>query len=220
MSASPTPPRPLLKRSRRLVLTTVIASAGVSLAACDAPGASADWNSPPAVQIEQGAPLNAHTYASLAACKAANEVPDEACEQAAKAAVADQDKTAPRFAERATCEDVYGAGQCVPNTQAGQGSFFTPLLTGFVIGQLMNGGFRGGALYRDQRDGGLYTGYGGRVFNDYSTGRTQIGTNGLDPPAAIREAPPKIQTRTSVLSRGGFGGRMSAHSYGGGGFGA
>jgi uncharacterized protein YgiB involved in biofilm formation len=220
MSASPQIVRSRLKRSRRLVMTTVIAGAGISLAACDQPGASADWNSPPTVQIEQGAPVNAYTYASLAGCKAAKEVPDEACEQAAKTAIADQDKSAPRYAERSTCEGVYGAGQCVPNSQSGQGSFFTPLLTGFVIGQLMNGGYRGAALFRDQRDGGLYTGYGGRVYSDFATGRARIGANGLDPPDAIRQAPPKIQTRTSVLSRGGFGGRMSAQSYGGDGFGA
>jgi uncharacterized protein YgiB involved in biofilm formation len=209
------PHRPPLKRSRRLVMTTVIASAGVSLAACDQPGASADWNAPPQVRIEQGQPVNAYTYSTLAGCKAAKEVSDEVCEQAAKSAIEDQDKSAPRFAERATCEEVYGAGQCVPNAQAGHGSFFTPLLTGFVIGQLMNGGWRGTALYRDQRDGGLYTGYGGRVFNDFSTGRTRIGSYGIDPPEAVKQAPPKVQTRTSVISRGGFGGRMSAHGYGG-----
>lgn len=220
MYASSFPPRPPIKRSRRLVLTTVIASAGVSLAACDGPGASADWARPPAAQVEQGAPVNAYTYASLDACKAAKELPVAECEKGAQAAAADQEKTAPRFAERSTCEDIYGAGQCVPKSQAGQGSFFTPLLTGFVIGQMMNGGFRGGALYRDQRDGGLYTGYGGRVSKDYSTGRTQIGANGIDPPAAVRQAPPKVQTRTSVLSRGGFGGRMSAESYGGRSYGA
>src|SRR4051794_5908383 len=124
MTFSPSP-RPL-KRSRRLVMTTVIASAGVSLAACDQPGASADWNAQPQVKIEQGAPINAYTYATVAGCKAANEVPDEACETAAKSAIGDQDKSAPRYAERATCEEVYGAGQCVPNSQAGQGSFFTP----------------------------------------------------------------------------------------------
>ena len=210
------PGRPALKRSRRLVMTTVMASDGVSLAACgDGAGASA-WNAQqtPAVQIEQGQPVNAFTYASVAACKAANEVPDEACDDGAKTALTDQEKTAPRFAERQNCEEIYGAGQCVPKSEAGQGSFFTPLLTGFVIGQMMNGGFRGGALFRDQRDGGLYTGNGGRVYSDYSTGRARIGSNAIDPPAAIKQAPPKIQTRTSVLSRGGFGGRMS--SYGGG----
>ena len=31
------------------------------------------------------------------------------------------------------------------------------------------------------------------------SGRTRIGSNGIDPPAAIKQAPPKIQTRTSVL---------------------
>jgi len=215
------PIRPL-KRSRRLAMTTVIASAGVSLTACDNGGSSAAWTAPqaPAAQIEQGAPLPAFTYASIEACKAADEVPDQACEDGARVAIQDQDKTAPRFAERQTCEEIYGAGQCVPRSQAGQGSFFMPLLTGFVVGQLLNGGYRGGALYRDQRDGGLYTGYGGRVYSDYATGRTRVGSYGIDPPDAIKQGPPKIQTRTAVLSRGGFGGRMQAGHYGGGHYGS
>jgi len=215
MTTFPPPPRPL-KRSRRLAMTTVIATAGVSLSACgDGGGSTAAWTAPqqPTVQIEQGAPVPAFTYASLQACKDANEVSDEVCEQSAKTAVQDQEKTAPRFAEQRSCEEIYGVGQCVPRNEAGQGSFFTPLLTGFVIGQMMNGGFRGGGLYRDQRDGGLYTGYGGRVNTDYATGRTKIGSYGIDPPDAIKQAPPKVQTRTSVLSRGGFGGRMSSSGY-------
>ncbi len=205
-----------MKRSRRIALTTLMASAGVTLAACgqDATPATATWNDRP-VQIEQGKPVPAFTYASLQACKDANEVPDTVCEDAVKSAVADQDKAAPRFGDQQTCEERFGVGQCVPGNQAGGGSFFTPLLTGFIVGQMLNGGFRGTGLYRDQRDGGLYTGYGGRVDTDYATGRTRIGANGIDPPASIKSTPPRIQTRTSVLSRGGFGGRMGGYGFGG-----
>ncbi|MDP3174526.1 MAG: DUF1190 domain-containing protein [Phenylobacterium sp.] len=209
-----------MKRSRKLVITSLMAGAGVSLTACG-PDAGNTWTAPSAQvqQAEQGEMVNAYTYATLQACKDANEIPDTACDDGARVAIQDQEKAAPRYAEQATCEEVYGAGQCVPRNGQG-GSFFTPLLTGFVIGQMMNGGFRGSALYRDQRDGGYYTPYGGRVQTDYATGRTQVGARGIDPPDAIRQAPPKVQTRTSVLSRGGFGGRMSANSYSGRSYGA
>lgn len=209
-----------MKRSRRLVVTTLMAGAGVSMSACgpDAAPPSAQWNAPPAVQTDLGERVAAYTYSNLQACKDANELPDQACEEGAQAAIRDQEK-APRFAEQASCEEVYGQGQCVPRNQGG-GGFFTPLLTGFVIGQLMNGGFRGTGLYRDYRDGGYYTPWGGRVERDYATGRARVGVRGIDPPDAIRQAPPKVQTRTSVLSRGGFGGRMSASGFGGRSYGA
>jgi uncharacterized protein YgiB involved in biofilm formation len=171
-------------------MTTVMAGASVSLVACDP--ASGSWDNTP--RLNEGAPVEAHTYRTLEACKAADEISDE------------------------TCEDVYGAGQCVPRGSQG-GGVWGPLIAGFVVGRMLDGGYRGTGIYRDGRDGGYYTGFGGRLYSDYATGRTRIGANGIDPPAAIREAPPKVQTRTSVLSRGGFGGRMSAHSYGGGHYG-
>ena len=199
-----------MKRSRRLVMTGVMCGASVSLVACDGgAGGSGSWD---AGKRAEGPTVDAYTYQSLAACKAAKEISDEACEQAAKTAIADQDKSGPRFDQRQTCEDVYGAGQCVPKGSQG-GGIWGPLLAGFVVGRMLDGGYRGTGIYRDGRDGGYYTGFGGRLQSDYSTGRTRVGVNGIDPPAAIREAPPKVQTRTSVLSRGGFGGRMSDQSY-------
>ena len=203
------------KRSRRIAMTTVMCGAGVSLVACDDTSRTGQWQAPPA-QVEQGQPVKAFAYPNLQACFDAHEMTQDQCRDAALAAIKDNEKSAPRYAERGTCEEIYGPGQCVPRSAQGGGSFFTPLLTGFVVGQMLNGGFRGTGLYHDRRDDGYYTGWGGRLGTDYRTGRTQIGVNGIDPPAAIREAPPRIQTRTSVLSRGGFGGRMSAHGGWGG----
>lgn len=210
----PTPRSP--KRSRRIAMTTAMCGASVSLVACDDPGAghTGQWADPPAV-VDQGQPVKAFAYPTLQACFDANDMSDDQCREAALAAIKDNEQAAPRYAERETCEDVYGAGQCVPRSGQG-GSFFTPLLTGFVVGQMLNGGWRGTGLYHDRRDDGYYTGWGGRLGTDYRTGRTQIGVKGIDPPDVIKQAPPKIQTRTSVLSRGGFGGRMSSHSYSGG----
>lgn len=196
-------------------MTTVMCGASVSLIACDGQqggGHTAQWQDPPA-QVEQGQAVKAFAYPSLQACFDAKDMSQDQCREAALAAIKDNEERAPRYAEQGSCEEVYGAGQCVPRSGQGGGSFFTPLLTGFVVGQMLNGGFRGTGLYRDQRDGGYYTGYGGKLGTDYRTGRTQIGVNGIDPPAAIKASPPKIQTRTSVLSRGGFGGRMSSSSY-------
>jgi uncharacterized protein YgiB involved in biofilm formation len=195
-----------MKRSRTLSLT-LMASGGLALSACDG---SADN-----VRIEHPGPsTDAYAYQSLAECKAANEVPDEACEKAEKAALQDDQKSA-TWDDQKSCEDVYGEGQCVPRQAAnGGGSFWGPLIAGFVVGRMMDGGWGGRGYYRDWRNDRYYTAGGAPIWRDYTTGRTRVAARGFDAPDRI--APPKVQTRTSVLSRGGFGGRMSARSYGGG----
>lgn len=197
------------KRSASLKLTTMLAgAAALPLAACgDQPAVQWDQNS-----VAQGEQVEALRYNTLDACKAANEVPDSECESSWAAAQKDDAEHSPRYAERSTCEDVYGPGNCVPRGSGG-GSFFTPLLTGFVIGRMLDGGgyYRGTGLYRG--NDGYYSTWGGRLDRDYGTGRTVITREGIDPPDVVRNAPPKIQTRTSVVSRGGFGGgRSYAHS--------
>jgi uncharacterized protein YgiB involved in biofilm formation len=200
------------KRSNSLKLSTMLAGAtALSLAGCDDPGSQASWDPNRGEQVE------AFSYKSLEECKAANEVSDQQCDTSYAAAQKDDQKNAPRYEARASCEEVYGAGNCVPRTQADGHSVFGPLLAGFVIGRMLDGGggYRGTGLYRrdDAYGGGYYSTWGGRLDRDYSTGRTVISKNSIDPPDAIRSAPPKIQTRTSVVSRGGFGGgRSYAHS--------
>ncbi len=177
-----------MKRSKTLVLTSLMAGAGVSLTACD----GADVG---------GRPVDALSYATVAECKASGAVPSATCDSAYTQAQAANGQNAPRFEARAMCEEQHGVGQCEPRNN---GSFFTPLLTGFIIGQALNnigGGYRGAPMYRD-RDG-YYGGAGGRISRDYVTGRSQIGANAFNPNA---RAPARVQSRSAVVSRGGFGG--------------
>lgn len=177
-----------MKRSRTLVLTTLMAGAGVSLTACEG-GDSA------------GKPVDAVSYTSVAECRAAGALPADQCEAAFKQAQTDNEKVAPRFEDRQTCEEQYGAAQCAPRNN---GSFFTPLLTGFIVGQALGGGFRGAPMYRD-RNGDYFGGAGGRITRDYVSGRTQVGSNAFNPAA---QTPARVQSRSSVISRGGFGGSV------------
>jgi uncharacterized protein YgiB involved in biofilm formation len=197
-----------MKRTRNLALTSLMAAGGVSLTAC---GDGADN-----VRIAPPPSTAAYAYQSLQECKDKKEVPDSACEAAEKNAEADNAKAA-SWTNQASCEDVYGQGQCVPRQTAngGGGSFWGPLIAGFIVGRMTDGGWGGRGLYRDWRDGGYYTASGGRVWADYSTGRTRVEQRGLATPDVVR-GPPRLQTRSSVISRGGFGGRMSSHSFGGG----
>ncbi|WP_293678179.1 DUF1190 domain-containing protein [uncultured Phenylobacterium sp.] len=197
-----------MKRTRKLALTGLMAMGGMSLTACGGDVATDN------ARIDNPGPaVDAYTYASLQECKDKNEIPDAACDTADKNAKEDEKKAA-KYDQQATCEEVYGPGQCVPRSQAsGGGSFWGPLITGFVVGRMLDGGWGGRGMYRDWRDGGYYSASGGRVFTDYSTGRTRIGQNGFKSPDAM--PPPKAMSRASVISRGGFGGRSASRSFGG-----
>ncbi len=194
-----------MKRSRKLALTSLMALSGVSLTACgDDPNVAAGGQEPQ---------VDAFAYQSLQECKDKNEVPDDACATAEKTA-GEEGAAESRYSDAKTCEDVYGAGQCVPRSQAGGGSFWGPLVAGFVVGRMMDGAWGGRGLYND-RYGGYYTRNGGRLSTDYATGRTRIGARSFDAPDLARP-PERVQTRSSVISRGGFGGRMASRSGGSG----
>ena len=186
-----------MKRSRGIVLTTLMAGTGVSLTACEGdPG---------------GKPVDAISYASVAECRSAGAIPAAECDTAFAQAQKANEQNAPRFDDRQTCEEQYGVAQCVPRNN---GSFFTPLLTGFIVGQMMGnmgGGYRGAPMYRD-RFGGYYGGAGRQITRDYATGRTRIGSDAFNPAA---RAPARVQSRSAVISRGGFGGGFGSRGYGG-----
>ena len=203
-----------MKRSKSVVLTSIMAGTGLTVAACDDGGASrpnTQLSDPPAATASAGeAATEVRQYASLEECKAAGVYAPAFCDQSFAAAQADHAQNAPKFNDQQSCEERYGVDQCVPRNQAGGGSFFTPLLTGFIVGQALSnlgGGYGGRALYRDR-----YGGYGysdGRRFDRNAPyggygGQQRIGRNRFDAPAAT--APTRTQSRSAVVSRGGFGG--------------
>lgn len=196
------------KRSGAAGLTA--AGAAAMLAGCDP--------SPEELSRKQfGEPTQVAAFQSVAECVASGDYSQDQCATAQRTAANDDNRAAPRFADRDTCEGQFGAGACQPRSDGGQ-SFFSPLLTGFLIGQLVNGGggYRYGGLYRDSRDNRYYTGSGGWLFNGGSGGRGyryQVGSQAIAQPVTTQ----RIQTRSSVVSRGGFGGRASARGGWGGG---
>lgn len=185
-----------MKRSKTLVLTSLMAGTGISLTACETPPAER--------------PVDALSYTSVAECRTGGAVPAAECDRAYAQAQQANDQNAPRFDNRQTCEEQYGVAQCVPRNNGG---FFTPLLTGFVVGQLLGngGGWRGAPMYRD-RNGAYYGGAGQPISRDYLSGRTRVGPSAFNPSA---RAPARIQSRSAVISRGGFGGGFGSRGFGG-----
>jgi len=190
-----------MKRSRVLHVSSLMATASFSLAACGSPQ-----------RVAAPEPEPTPVYTSLDECRAANDISDVECDAAQAAAQKAAAETAPRYATQSECEGQWGPSQCQPNNSGG-GSFFTPLLAGFVVGQMLNGGgYRGGGpMYRD-RNNQYSNGYGGGyAYRDFRTGKTL--TNGREYGDVARQAPSRVQSRTTVVSRGGFGG--GGRGYGG-----
>jgi uncharacterized protein YgiB involved in biofilm formation len=156
------------------------------------------------------------TYPTVAACRAQH---DEAeCERAMAGAQAQQDQTAPHYGNQATCEDVYGPGNCVPRGEyappgyypggyGGSGGWFVPAMVGFMIGHALSSGPVYQPVYLDRRGYaysgstllGAYGGGGGGSGYVYRTGGSS---------ASVWQSG-QYATRTVTPSRGGFGGSIA-----------
>jgi uncharacterized protein YgiB involved in biofilm formation len=201
------------RRKRSAAAGLSAAGAAAMLSACD-----------PAPDLEQvsreryGAPTEVAAFTGVAECVASGTFTEDQCNEAQRDAWTNDEAQAPRFEDRQTCEEQFGDNACQPRTTGGQ-SFFTPLLTGFMIGQLMDGGrsrYRYSGLYRNNREGIYYHPSGAWLYNGGRGGRGygyQMGSRALATPVTTQ----RIQTRSSVVSRGGFGGRASARGGGWGG---
>lgn len=207
MTEQPQRPR---KRSSAITLTSLMAGSALSISACDGAPPATQWGDPPAAASSRA--VDAASFTSVEECKTQGAFTAEQCVAAYDQAQKDSAENAPKFNDQQSCEERYGVDQCVPRSGHGGGSFFTPLLTGFIIGQAMNnmGGYRGAPMYRD-RNGGFYSGSGYPVSRDYLSGRTRVRADSFDAPRA--DAPSRVQSRSAVISRGGFGG--GSRSFGG-----
>jgi uncharacterized protein YgiB involved in biofilm formation len=154
---------------------------------------------------------------------------ESACETAIAAATREHLQSAPRYASKADCEAEFGKCESPPaeaaaasNTPPSQtqgpdqtaqsgggfGSFFMPMMAGYMMGQMMGGrGAMAQPLYRPMGDTarqaggtGLYTGGGTKVA-------TQPGLAKM-PQSALNAS----RASTSTLARGGFGARAQSVS--------
>ncbi|MET0251893.1 MAG: DUF1190 domain-containing protein [Novosphingobium sp.] len=184
----------------RLVLGGLAAAAGVSLTGCDGPTYQ---------QAE---------FTTVAQCTSAG-YEQSLCDTGFKAAQAEHDKTAPRFASLKECNQEWGDGTCqplaaAPGTPAAGGSsigsVFVPVLAGFVLSQALQQRYdRGDVNYY-----GGYGGYGSPIYRS-RTGNTVV----LDRSGGITKATP-VNVNTRTVASKGFGGMgMSRSSSRGGGFG-
>lgn len=147
-------------------------------------------------------------------CIANTEFDLQQCEAAYQQALAEAERTGPKYRSMQTCESEFGTGQCM---QQSSGSFFMPLMAGFLINELL--------FDRDRR---YYSGYYNPVYRynrPYSkyhdvimmADGTTIGKHGKKKFKLDKSVTSRKPAVTRTVSRGGFGSVASAKSNWGGG---
>ena len=148
-------------------------------------------------------------------CSAANPGKSAECTTAYNNAVKEAERTAPKYATREDCVAEFGEGQCqqapaqVGMAPAGEnqaqaqssGSFWMPLMAGYMMGRLMGGGgYAQQPLFSSRNPAspayGKYTDASGKNYGAAQPGRTMT-----VPKTALAPKP----ATTSTVTRGGFG---------------
>ncbi|WP_282095617.1 DUF1190 domain-containing protein [Epibacterium ulvae] len=182
-----------MKRSKSVTLVAM-AGAAVSLSACDP------------VPDSEGA-----VYTSEYRCIQGDFVPDADCAPLFAKGKEIHESTAPRYATRNLCEDQHGFGQC-----ESAHNYVSPRPYGYLIAGSLATIALGDAVrpvYPDRKrrgyymTGGSYIHFGSGRSARYSS--SEFKRFNADVPRAV----PKVQTRTTVASRNGFGSRSG--SFGG-----
>lgn len=200
-----------MKRSRNAKLTIMAAGSALALTACS--------SSEPRYQAE--------TYRDLDSCLSANIFSDEQCQSTYENALTLHNQSAPRYRDLSLCEQEFGPTKCEQRSNMNGAVFWSPFMTGFLVSQVLDHPRRGNYYYSspfyNPRRGGYYMWDGEPLV--YSRGndgrmRTSVSRSTIDAPPK----PARVMTRTSVVSRGGFGTRPKARassrsSRGGRGFG-
>ncbi|MGH1466389.1 MAG: DUF1190 domain-containing protein [Cognatishimia sp.] len=193
-----------MKKRSKSVALCIVGAAAFTLAGC---------------QEEQ---IDAQAFPDLQSCKAGADVNQflsaDECDIAFAQAQQVHVESAPRYDSLQVCEDQHGAGACGNEEQAVQGGssgIFMPLLTGYLIGNMLSG--RSGMsaaqpMYR--KAGGGFTNAAGTSAYSSNAGKAKLNSAQFAKPATTAGKPP--MTKASVASRGGFGkSKTGGKSFGG-----
>lgn len=157
-------------------------------------------------------------YQNADDCSSANPGKSEQCTVAFNQAKEEAVKTAPKYATREDCIAEFGEGQCekapaqaglTSNAESQQsGSFWMPLMAGYMMGRMMSGGM--GAqqpLFTSKAAGspanGKFVDASGKSYGPATTGRSMT-----VPKTAMAPKP----ATTSTVTRGGFGESVAKQS--------
>lgn len=182
------------KRSGRVRLSTMAATA--LLAGCGDNGA-------PQQRAEASArtadATEVQAFGNVFECAANTKMSQEECADARKQAVAASDDVAPRYAGQGDCETEWGDGNCVTQTSGGR-SFFTPFVTGFLLGRLINGRREYLPLYSKRGAAGFTTADGRQLSATGTPGKFMAERRALERPRTVTA----IKASSGAAARGGL----------------
>lgn len=158
-------------------------------------------------------------YQNADDCSSANPGKSAECTASYNNALKEAERTAPKYASREDCVAEFGEGQCqqapaqagmAPENQAqaqSSGSFWMPLMAGYMMGRMMSGGFQQQPLFSSKNPAspayGQYTDASGKGYGAAQPGRTMT-----VPKTAMAPKP----ATTSTVTRGGFGESVAKQS--------
>ncbi|MGU3414580.1 DUF1190 family protein [Enterobacteriaceae bacterium C23F] len=159
-------------------------------------------------------------YQNADDCSSANPGKSAECTASYNNALKEAERTAPKYASREDCVAEFGEGQCqqtpaqagmAPENQAqaqqSGGSFWMPLMAGYMMGRMMSGGMQQQPLFSSKNPAspayGQYTDAGGKSYGAAQSGRTMN-----VPKTAMAPKP----ATTSTVTRGGFGESVAKQS--------
>lgn len=142
-------------------------------------------------------PSDAKFFSSLQECTA--HYSESECQTMVKKAEEQHLATAPKFSRQEECEAEFGVGHCETRGDGG-GSFFMPMMMGYMLGHMMGGGWYG-PVYRGPDNAAYTTTSNGRAYN--------VGSFA----GSGRSATFRSSGAITQVARGGFG--SSARSYSG-----
>ena len=165
-----------------------------------------------ACQKEESVQTQEGLYTSVEACSEATGDPSS-CREAFATAQKQSADAAPKYASKEECAKEYPAEQCMQQQTSAGTSFIGPMMMGFFMGQMLNGGNRGLAqqppqsapAYQDKNKGwakpAAPSSTGGlNTASRIGTGKAGLAPTGLQPNAA------------PTVSRGGFGSTARSRS--------
>ncbi|WP_041768724.1 DUF1190 domain-containing protein [Pseudovibrio sp. FO-BEG1] len=188
-----------MKRSGPLKLV-VMATAGISLAACDSVEEKADGK----------------VFSDKQHCVSSEQYDINQCNVAFTVGEEINKMSAPRYNSQRLCEEQHGTLNCkaIFGDSSGPASYFVPFVAGYFIAdatqKLTDWNYRVRPVYFDHKERNFYTSNG--YLLDLGNSKRPARLNKKSTKKLPKVA--KVQTRTSVASRGGFGSR-SGRGFGG-----
>ena len=197
-----------MKRSKKAALILMVPATTLMLAGC---------GEEPTQAVVFSNPEECASYMTQASV--------EQCMADFKAAQALHPQVAPKYVNKTECEADFGSGNCeTAPQQHASGSFFMPMMMGYMAGQMFNRGGANAAAGQPQQAAAAGAARNGvqpqplyKSGDDRGTFRTATNTPVARQPGATTVRPSQVQPRAAqVARRGGFGAQAAARkSYGG-----